>query len=121
MVLKPRGEEGPAKTNGHGRNWQDCSGQLAAEAYQRKNEIDLQPYPEELYSPVIPASLQEVWSFDADMRVLLADFRGFSKVPTEHRLLLLKMMEKDDISVVSEGLVNLKLNEIPLDAIEKCF
>ena len=40
-------------------------------------------------------------------------------MPPEHRLFLLEMMEKDDISVVSEGLIG--PCEIPLDAIRENF
>ena len=44
------------------------------------------------------------WSFDTTSRVLLAKFKGDIKAHEEE--ILLKMMERDDITVVSEGLID---------------
>ncbi|KAL9178436.1 hypothetical protein ACHAXT_003766 [Thalassiosira profunda] len=69
-------------------------------------------------APPLPTELPSTgycnWSFDDDTRVLLADFRNSPKAKEEGRVtmvpedeaFLLRMMERDDISLVSEGLAD---------------
>lgn len=71
---------------------------------------ELRPLPP---PPPIPAEFPNTkhcrWSFDEDTRVLHADFRnpsGEVVVAVEDEKFLLEMYERDDITVVSEGLVS---------------
>lgn len=73
----------------------------------------LEPYN---YPPPNPPTqldnVKGTWTFDEKARVLLADFRGMQKITRAEKEHLLKMMERDDISVVSWGLVDpIKLDE----------
>ena len=71
---------------------------------------ELRPLPP---PPPLPAAFPNTnhcrWSFDEDTRVLYADFRSASGevvVTLEDEKFLLEMYERDDITVVSEGLVS---------------
>jgi hypothetical protein len=68
--------------------------------------VDLEPYISPLTAICIPESLRERWTFDPKTRVLKGDFRHVVQVHDDDRTFLLSMMEKDDISVVSEGLLD---------------
>ena len=69
-------------------------------------------------APPVPSQLPSTghcnWTFDEETRVLLADFRSSANAKAEGRVtvvpedeaFLLRMMERDDISVVSEGLAD---------------
>ena len=59
--------------------------------------------------PQLPQSNYCDWKFDEDTRVLLADFtknenNGEVVISPEDEIFLMEMMERDDITVVSEGL-----------------
>ena len=54
-------------------------------------------------------------------RVLLADFRDLTEIPEQDKWFLVRMMERDDISLVSDGMLNGHVSEIPLDAIASSF
>jgi len=62
--------------------------------------------------PELPSSKDCIWTFDDASRVLLADFRtpatnsGKVVVTCEDEEYLMKMMERDDITVISEGLAD---------------
>ena len=70
------------------------------------------PPPQDL--PSFPDTGLCTWSFDEETRVLLADFRDASrqkgcqikKPHLEDEMFLFRMMERDDITVVSEGLAD---------------
>ena len=67
----------------------------------------LQPLPPAPPIPNLPDTGKCRWSFNEDLRVLLADFiqdDGMVQLIYEDEEFLLKMMERDDISVVSNGL-----------------
>ena len=55
--------------------------------------------------PVAPSDVDSIWSFNEETRVLLADFRNVGSITTKEKKHLLRMMERDDICVVSWGLV----------------
>lgn len=57
----------------------------------------------------LPSTSHCTWSFDEDSRVLLANFRpgdGTLHMCREDESFLLRMMERDDVTVISEGLVD---------------
>jgi hypothetical protein len=65
--------------------------------------------------PTLPSTGFCAWSFDSDSRVLLANFRdpilaettkGKVTIVHEDEVFLFKMMERDDITVISEGLAD---------------
>jgi hypothetical protein len=67
----------------------------------------LQPLPPALPIPNLPHTGKCMWSFDEDSRVLLAEFvqeDGTVEIVYEDEEFLLRMMERDDISVISDGL-----------------
>jgi len=75
---------------------------------------DLKPIPPPHDLPSFPDTGLCTWSFDEDSRVLLADFRDLShqkgghteKPHMEDEMFLFRMMERDDITVVSQGLAD---------------
>ena len=72
---------------------------------------ELKPLPPSADPPEFPSTGYCTWSFNVDTRVLLANFRantngGKVSVTREDEEFLLKMMERDDITVISEGLVD---------------
>ena len=85
---------------------------------------DLRPLPP---PPPLPEKFPHtpfcVWSFDTETRVLLADFRqeaGDPIITIEDEKFLLEMYERDDITVVSQGLVSgLNKEKWTLDMIER--
>lgn len=85
---------------------------------------DLRPLPPAFPLPELPKTSFCKWHFDEDCRVLYADFRrpngGDVVVTEEDEEFLLKMFERDDITVVSEGLVSgLDKDKWTLDYISK--
>ncbi|KAL7537548.1 hypothetical protein ACHAXR_007900, partial [Thalassiosira sp. AJA248-18] len=74
----------------------------------------LQALPHAPPLPKLPKSNYCTWSFDEKSRVLLANFRdsqyktgkGKIKVAREDEAFLFRMMERDDITVISEGLAD---------------
>ena len=76
---------------------------------------ELRPLPPAMALPQLPNTDYCKWSFDEKSRVLLANFRessyaankdGKIKVGREDEDFLFKMMERDDITVISEGLAD---------------
>ena len=74
---------------------------------------NLQPLPRAPPLPKLPETGFCTWSFDEKSRVLLANFQTSSasenkevKVTREDEDFLFRMMERDDITVVSEGLAD---------------
>eukprot|EP00571_Detonula_confervacea_P000867 CAMPEP_0172328380 /NCGR_PEP_ID=MMETSP1058-20130122/60322_1 /TAXON_ID=83371 /ORGANISM="Detonula confervacea, Strain CCMP 353" /LENGTH=2122 /DNA_ID=CAMNT_0013045493 /DNA_START=119 /DNA_END=6484 /DNA_ORIENTATION=+ len=75
---------------------------------------ELQPLPPAPPLPQLPSTDYCKWSFDEKSRVLLANFRDSSyankkgkiKVASEDEYFLFLMMERDDITVVSEGVAD---------------
>ena len=76
---------------------------------------ELQPLPPTMTLPQLPNTSYCKWSFDEKSRVLLANFRessyaankeGKIKVGRDDEEFLFKMMERDDITVISEGLAD---------------
>ena len=69
---------------------------------------DLPPLPPPPPLPSFPNTGFCQWSFDEESRVLYANFRGVSSTTTNVKLedetFLLRMMERDDITVISDGL-----------------
>ena len=64
--------------------------------------------------------LKGTWTYNEETRVLLADFRDVEHITAKEKEHLLRMMERDDISVVSWGLVEpLKVSDALLVRIEK--
>jgi len=72
--------------------------------------------------PPLPTTSHCTWTYDEPSRVLLAKFHsGSSTIDPIDEVFLLKMMEWDDITVVSEGLVNgFDSNLWNLDYIDRC-
>ena len=69
----------------------------------------LQPLPPSKPLPKLPETGFCKWSFDEKSRVLLANFRvsgGKVMVEPEDESFLFSMMERDDITVISEGLAD---------------
>lgn len=67
----------------------------------------LKPLPPAPPIPELPNTGKCKWSFDADSRVLLAEFvlkKKNAKLDYDDEQFLLEMMERDDITVISEGL-----------------
>ena len=76
---------------------------------------ELRPLPPAMSLPQLPNTDYCKWSFDEKSRVLLANFRestyaankdGKIEVGREDEDFLFKMMERDDITVISEGLAD---------------
>ena len=76
---------------------------------------ELRPLPPAMALPQLPNTDYCKWSFDEKSRVLLANFRessyaankdGKIEVGREDEDFLFKMMERDDITVISEGLAD---------------
>ena len=83
----------------------------------------LKPLPPPLHIPELPSTGFCSWTYDDSARVLFADFRvsplanrhdGKVHVTREDELFLLKMMERDDITVISQGLID-EINPSLLD------
>eukprot|EP00986_Skeletonema_menzelii_P003949 scaffold1293_cov139-Skeletonema_menzelii.AAC.4 len=78
------------------------------------SSYDLQPLPSPPPLPELPNTGFCQWSFDEKSRVLLAKFIPFEEkklfgkimVNPEDERFLLRMMERDDITVISEGLAD---------------
>lgn len=86
------------------------------------SEVPLEPYevlPGE--APKIPEELKDNWHYDEESRVLLGRFSTISEISTMDKLFLLKMMERDDISVVTEGMLRGIRSYVPVDEIENAF
>ncbi len=77
--------------------------------------------------PTLPKGSYCTWSFDKESRVLLANFRNITSpqpavITPQDEQFLLKMMERDDITVISEGLVDDITSSIwSRDFIEGCI
>jgi hypothetical protein len=76
-----------------------------------RDKLDAIPPPSPLLQ--FPMSDHCVWSFDESTRVLLANFSAPASkndrevvITREDEAFLLKMMERDDITLISEGLAN---------------
>jgi hypothetical protein len=82
---------------------------------------DLKPLPEAPPLPEFPDTGLCKWSFDPNSRVVRAKFHG-STITLEDEKFLLHMMERDDISLISEGLVKgLDRNQWRLSSIASLF
>ena len=69
-------------------------------------------------SPKIPEHLISKWEYVEESRVLLGDFKHLASIPKPDKEFLLSMMERDDITVVTEGIVgNFGDSEVPLGSI----
>ena len=70
---------------------------------------DLLPLPLAPPIPELPNTGKCTWTWDEESRVLLADFRqknGNVEVVEEDERFRLAMMERDDVTVISDGLAN---------------
>ncbi|KAL3786447.1 hypothetical protein HJC23_011028 [Cyclotella cryptica] len=70
---------------------------------------ELKPLPLPSQIPELPSTGFCTWSYDEKTRVLLANFRVHDRkvcVAHEDEQFLLKMMERDDITVISQGLLD---------------
>ncbi|GAX10199.1 hypothetical protein FisN_3Lh394 [Fistulifera solaris] len=56
--------------------------------------------------PQVPDGLKGKWTYTDETRMFLADFRDTAQVPKQDMKFLLKLMARDDLVVVSEGLWN---------------
>lgn len=65
---------------------------------------NLPALPEAPPLPTFPNTGECKWTFDVDTRVLLADFRDRAEITVKDEHFLLLMMERDDITLVIEGL-----------------
>jgi hypothetical protein len=65
---------------------------------------NLPALPEAPPLPTFPNTGECKWTFDPDTRVLLADFRHRTEIIVEDEHFLLLMMERDDVTLVIEGL-----------------
>ena len=70
--------------------------------------------------PQIPSGLTGKWSYEENQRLLLADFKLIDphEIPKNDLLFLRKMMQRDDITVVLDGLIG---NEDRKWYIENCL
>ena len=68
----------------------------------------LDPLPPSSPLPPFPTSMHCQWSFDEPSRVVLANFRtdGPVVVTSQDEDYLMRLMERDDVTVVSEGLAD---------------
>ena len=79
-----------------------------SKSFVEPGSVKLDPLGETNALPVFPNTGRCEWSFDDTSRVLLAKF-SFDCSDTMHPVdqqFLLQMMERDDVTVISEGLVN---------------
>jgi len=90
----------------------------------------LKPLPPAPPLPELPSSKYCSWTFDEESRVLLANFRmsGYAKeknkvkIKSQDEKFLFEMMERDDITVISEGLADaLNPNLWTREYIEGCI
>lgn len=113
-------------------------GDFVSKINPRTPEEELQPLPPPLpllLSSCLPNTGFCTWSYDDKSRVLLADFRNAPhqqesddggrkvvRIMREDEIFLLQMMEKDDITVISEGLAD-AINSLlwEKDYIEGCI
>ena len=65
---------------------------------------DLRPLPKPLPPPEIPEALSKHWTYDPQSRVLLGNFSNGRQVSDQDKEYIRAMMQRDDITVVSEGL-----------------
>ena len=65
---------------------------------------NLPALPEAPPLPTFPNTGECKWTFDLDTRVLLADFRQNTEITVEDEHFVLLMMERDDVTLVIEGL-----------------
>ena len=80
--------------------------ELAFHYYDNKEEKEKGslPKPQE-FSLILPESDGGAqWSYDCKTRVVIADFSRVNVVTCNEKLYLGKLMERDDITVVCEGL-----------------
>jgi hypothetical protein len=54
---------------------------------------------------VIPANTECKWTFSEESRVLLVDFKGIDRVSPADKRAFAEMLQRDDITVVAEGLL----------------
>ena len=76
-------------------------------AYQYcTNEDNLEPLPKPLDFLFSPPQLDDgvLWSIDEKNRIVTANFSEVSVIDLEHKRYLGQLMERDDITVISEGL-----------------
>jgi hypothetical protein len=62
----------------------------------------LPPPPSEIPSPPVHCSI--TWTYDPESRVYLGDFSSVAVIPKDQKLFLGSLMERDDITVIMEGL-----------------
>ena len=98
--------------------------QTEATLFTYVNHEDLRPLPPPPPLPALPTSPFCNWSFDKETRVLYADFRRPDDsdvvVSLQDETFLLKMFERDDITVITEGLVSgLDKEKWTLDMIDR--
>jgi hypothetical protein len=72
--------------------------------------------------PQPPEGLKCKWTYTDETRMFLADFRDLAQVPEQDMKFLLKLMARDDLVVVSEGLWNPAFEELlRLEYLEAAF
>jgi hypothetical protein len=64
------------------------------------------PLPLSGQNVTIPLGLAARWHLCSKTMVLLGDFREVANVPRSDKLFLLEMMQRDDVAVVSEALLD---------------
>ena len=94
--------------------------ELAFHYYDNKEEKELLSLPKPQEFSLIPPEMDggAQWSYDCKTRVVIADFSRVNVVTWNEKLYLGKLMERDDISVVCEGLFGQLENvEVFLDVV----
>jgi hypothetical protein len=82
----------------------------------------LEPLPQPNFSFLPPSDDAVKWSYDERSRVLTANFSEVDEITEKHKRLLGQFMERDDITVVCEGLFGLMKNEEEfLESVERAF
>lgn len=75
-------------------------------AFEQGTET-LNPLPPPPGRPSIPKDLVGGWTYDDESRVLRGVYTDIQHIPSQDRQFLLEIMERDDVTVITEGLLNM--------------
>ena len=86
----------------------ECSSFIAKTIYTNKELDDLVPLPSPQQFRFNPPQLQDgvTWNYDSNKRIVTADFRAVAIMDWEHKNYVSLLMERDDITLLVEGLIS---------------